>query len=82
MSIRTALWSDDPEDQVLYLIWRDDFNQIPDGTVLYDIFGEDHTKGEKDFDGGTRGGWMSVGFRKETILVTGTTLSKIVHVNE
>ncbi len=81
MSIRTALWSDDPGDPYLYLIWRDDWGQVPDGTVLYDIDGAKRVKGDEDIYTGTRGGWMSVGFYKETFFV-GSGISKFVHVNE
>ncbi len=80
--IRTALWSDDPGDEVLHLIWRDDWDQVPDGTVLYAIDGDRLVKGEDHISTEGRDGWMAVGFRKETILVTGNTVSRIVHVNE
>lgn len=80
--IHTRLWSDDPGDQVLNLIWRDDWNEVPDGTVLHRIDGDEVIKGEDDISTDVRGGWLAVGFRKETILVTDKTISKIVHVNE
>lgn len=79
--IRTALWSDDPGDEVLHLIWRDDWDKVPNGTVLHSISGKEHIKGNKDpLKSDVRGGWMPLGFRKETILV-GSELSKIVHTN-
>lgn len=79
--IRTALWSDDSGDKVLNLIWRDDWDQVPDGTVLYDIFGDEQIKGDDHISTETRGGWMAVGFHQETFLV-GSGHSRIVHVNE
>lgn len=80
--IHTTLWSNEPGDEVLHLIWRDDWDEVPDGTVLHGIGGDVVIKGEDDLSTDSRGGWLAVGFRKETILVTGNTMSKIVHVNE
>lgn len=92
MTIRTALWSDDSGDEVLHLIHEDDWDQVPDGTILHTINGDERIKGEEHINLESRYGYLAVGFRGETILVSSKIVttgietfrkfSKIVHVNE
>lgn len=44
------------------LITPEHLVELPDGTVLYNIFGKPHTKGVDEIDDDTRGGFIAFGF--------------------
>ncbi len=48
----------------VWLITRDQFQQLPDGTKLTDIFGATAIKGRDEIDQGVRHGHIAYGFLK------------------
>ena len=49
-------------DQTIILLTPIELTTVPDGTVLLDIFGKEHTKGKDYIDDDTRGGHLAFGF--------------------
>ena len=49
----------------IWLATPEELKVLPDGTTLYDIFGNPHTLGEDDIDGDTRGGFLAFGILGE-----------------
>lgn len=56
--------SDLQEGTVIRLLTPEEWNDLPDGTIVHDIFGREFTKNpdHKDFD--TRGGFMAYGVQE------------------
>jgi hypothetical protein len=50
---------------IIYLITPDQLQELPIGTVLYNIFGEKHTKGFDRIDDDTRFGYLAYGFLED-----------------
>lgn len=47
------------------LISPEQLSSLKDGTVLYNIFGEEKIVGKDNIDGDTRGGYLAYGFKQE-----------------
>ena len=54
-----AIWNS--SGKVLLLVHKDEFEQIPDGAVLWSINGNRVVKGRDYIDGDDRGGWLAYG---------------------
>ncbi len=79
--IRTTLWSDEPGDLIIHLIWKDDWDKVPDGTLLAGINETTVIKGKDNIDLDHRSGYLAVGFVEETFAVDGDEMDYIVHRN-
>lgn len=49
------------DGRILELVTPEEFEALPDGTVLYSIIGERVTKGVDDIDDDTRAGYIAFG---------------------
>ena len=52
------------EEKTLWLLTPEEFEQLPDGTELTDIFGESAIKGQDYIDQDTRFGHLAYGLKK------------------
>ncbi len=64
MERTTQIWTL-KDGRKIQLIHETELKEIKDGTVLTDIFGESHIKGEDEIDLDTRGGYLAYGILKE-----------------
>lgn len=53
-------------DKNLWLLTPDEFNDLPDGTILIAIDGEQVVKGESHIDMDIRAGYLAYGFNLAT----------------
>ena len=54
-----------PEGTVIHLIQKRELYTLPEGTVLYSIFGEPAVVGKTEIDTDSRGGFMAYGFKTD-----------------
>ena len=55
------------EEKILWLVTPEEFEKLPDGFELTDIFGEKAIKGADKIDGDTRFGHIAYGSSKEAV---------------
>jgi hypothetical protein len=65
------MWSDKDlfDGKMLLLCPLDDFDNVPDGTVMYDVFGDSAVKGKDKIAKDHKGGTLAYGILLENINV-------------